>query len=66
MHEWSQTANLVDWKALPYEYASADATELLQMVMNDYVHISGDTQFAAEHWDQLLRAWQFETGHDFT
>jgi glycogen debranching enzyme len=63
MHEWSQTANLVDWKALPYEYASADATELLQMAMNDYVRISGDTQFAAAHWEQLLRAWQFETSH---
>jgi glycogen debranching enzyme len=64
MHEWSQTANLVDWKTLPYEYASADATELLQMVMNDYVRISGDTQFAAAHWEQLSRAWQFETSHD--
>jgi glycogen debranching enzyme len=64
MHEWSQTANLVDWKALPYEYASADATVLLQMVVNDYVRISGDSQFAAAHWDQLLRAWQFETSHD--
>jgi glycogen debranching enzyme len=63
MHEWSQTANLVDWKALPYEYASADATLLLQMVMNDYLRISGDTQFAAAHWEQLLRAWQFETSH---
>lgn len=64
MHEWSQTANLVDWKALTYEYASADATELLQMALNDYVRISGDTQFAAAHWDQLLRAWQFETSQD--
>ena len=63
MHEWSQTANLVDWKALPYEYASADATLLLQMAMNDYVRISGDTQFAAAHWEQLLRAWKFVTSH---
>jgi glycogen debranching enzyme len=64
MHEWSQTANLVDWKALPYEYASGDATLLLQMAVNDYVRISGNTQFAAVHWEQLLRAWQFETSHD--
>lgn len=64
MHEWSQTANLVDWKALPYEYASADATELLQMAMNDYVLISGDTRFVVAHWGQLLKAWQFETSHD--
>jgi glycogen debranching enzyme len=64
MHEWSQTANLVDWKALPYEYASADATPLLQMAVNDYVRISGDVQFAAAHWEQLLRAWRFEKNHD--
>ena len=30
MHEWAQTADLVDWKSLPYEYASADATPLLR------------------------------------
>jgi glycogen debranching enzyme len=63
MHEWSQTANLVDWKALPYEYASADATLLLQMAVDDYVRISGDTKFAAAHWEQLLRGWQFVTSH---
>ncbi len=63
MHEWSQTANLVDWQSLPYEYASADATELLQMAMSDYLRISGDKQFIAAHWDQLLKAWQFETSH---
>jgi glycogen debranching enzyme len=64
MHEWSQTANLVDWKSLPYEYASTDATLLLQMAVSDYVRISGDTQFAEAHWEQLLRAWQFQTSHD--
>lgn len=63
-HEWSQTANLVDWKSLPYEYASADATALLPMVMNDYLRISGDKDFINAHWDNLLRAWQFECSHD--
>lgn len=63
-HEWSQTANLVDWKSLPYEYASADATALLPMAMNDYLRISGDKAFIAAHWDSLLRAWQFECSHD--
>lgn len=63
-HEWSQTANLVDWKSLPYEYASADATALLPMVMNDYLRISGDKGFINAHWDNLLRAWQFECSHD--
>jgi glycogen debranching enzyme len=64
MHEWSQTADLVDWKSLPYEYASSDATPLLQMAVDDYVKISGDAAFARANWDALARAWQFETSHD--
>jgi hypothetical protein len=66
MHEWSQTANLVDWKSLPYEYASSDATALLQMLVADYLHITGDTSFVLEHWDQLALAWKYETTHDST
>ena len=66
MHEWSQAADLVDWKSLPYEYASADATPLLQMAMNDYLHISGDADFLRAHWKQLELAWNFETAHDST
>jgi glycogen debranching enzyme len=64
LHEWSQTANLVDWKSLPYEYRAADSTALLPMVMNDYLRISGDKAFIAAHWDNLVRAWQFECSHD--
>lgn len=64
MHEWSQTADLVDWKSLPYEYASADATPLLQMAMNDYYTITGDKQFVQQKWKQLKLAWKFETSHD--
>ena len=64
MHEWSQTANQVDWKSLPYEYASADATLLLPMAMNDYLRISGDQAFIAANWDSLARAWNFQCTHD--
>jgi glycogen debranching enzyme len=64
MHEWSQTANLVDWKSLPYEYAAADATPLLPMAVNDYLKISGDTAFVTANWDALARAWNFECTHD--
>jgi len=64
MHEWSQTADLVDWKALPYEYAAADATPLLPMVMNDYLNISGDKAYILAHWDQVQLAWKYETSHD--
>ncbi len=66
MHEWSQTADLVDWKSLPYEYASSDATPLLQMAMEDYVSITGDKGFAVAHWNQLAQAWAYETSHDST
>ena len=64
MHEWSQTANLVDWSSLPYEYASADATPLLLMAANDYLKVSGDTAFVQSHWNSLAKAWDFETSHD--
>jgi glycogen debranching enzyme len=64
MHEWSQTADLVDWKSLPYEFAAADATPLLPMVMNDYLNISGDDSFIRAHWKELEEAWTYETTHD--
>jgi glycogen debranching enzyme len=64
MHEWSQTANLVDWKSLPYEYAAADATLLYPMALNDYLRISGDQAFINNHWDSIARAWNFITTHD--
>jgi len=64
IHEWSQTAALVDWKSLPYMLASSDATPLLLMAANDYLQISGDTAFLKTHWDALQKAWQFECSHD--
>ena len=47
---------LVDWKSLPYEYASAHATPLLAGAMKDYLRISGDKAFVQTHWDALARA----------
>ena len=59
-HEISQGANFVDWfKGYPYPYASADATPLYIIAMNDYVMESGDTAFAREKWDSLLKAHEF-------
>jgi len=59
-HEVSQTASLVDWwKGFPYGFASADATPLFIIAMNDYVTSSGDVAFAQEHWDNAWRAYQF-------
>ena len=59
-HEISQTASLVDWwKGFPYGFASADATPLFILAMNDYVTSSGDVAFARDHWDNAWRAYQF-------
>lgn len=64
MHEYSQTADLVDWKSFPYEYAAADATPLFLMAMEDYTNASGDKQFLQQHWSAVEKAWEFERTHD--
>ena len=59
-HEIAQTASLVDWfKGYPYAYASADATPLYIIAMNDYVRASGDVEFIKQKWDSLWKAYQF-------
>jgi glycogen debranching enzyme len=59
-HEIAQGANFVSWfKDFPYAYASADATPLFIIAMNDYVTQSGDAAFAREKWDNVWRAYQF-------
>ena len=64
LHEWSQAAELVDWKSLPYEWAAADATPMLLMEMEDYRAVSGDEAFVEAHWAELEKAWQFMQAHD--
>jgi hypothetical protein len=64
MHEFSQTADLVDWIATPYFYAAADSTPLLVMTMWDYVRTSGDLDFLRAHWSQVKKAWAFTRAHD--
>jgi glycogen debranching enzyme len=59
-HEIAQGASFVDWfKDYPYGFASADATPLYIVVMEDYVRQSGDVAFAKEHWPQLKKAYDF-------
>jgi hypothetical protein len=59
-HEIAQAANFVPWfKDFPYGYASADATPLYIIAMNDYVTGSGDVAFAKEKWDSVLKAYEF-------
>ena len=59
-HEISQSASLVPWfKDYPYAFASADATPLFIIAMNDYATQSGDLEFARGKWDNVWRAYQF-------
>ena len=64
MHEYSQTAARIDWKAFPYMYAAADATPLFLLAVADYVRASGDTAFLTAHREAIEKAWTFETTHD--
>ncbi len=63
MHEFSQSAYAVDWKALPYFYASADATPLLVMAIRDYVMASGDTEYLKSNWQAVQKAYEFTRAH---
>jgi len=59
-HEIAQGASFVPWfKDFPYGYASADATPLYIIAMDDYVTESGDVAFAKEKWDSVWKAYQF-------
>ncbi len=58
-HEISQSASFTDWFKTPYAFASADATPLFIIAVNDYVTHSGDLEFAQQEWDNLWRAYEF-------
>ena len=64
MHEYSQTAALVDWRSLPYMYAAADSTPLFLTAMLNYVRSSGDVAFLKRNREAVEKAWHFETTHD--
>ena len=59
-HEIAQGASFVPWfTRLPYAYASADATPLFIIAVEDYVVRSGDVAFAQQMWDRLWLAYEF-------
>jgi glycogen debranching enzyme len=59
-HEIAQGASFANWfKDYPYGFASADATPLYIIAMNDYVQASGDAEFAKEKWASLQKAYGF-------
>ena len=59
-HEVSQSASLVPWfKDYPYGYASADATPLFIIALDDYVTQSGDLEYAKQKWNTAWKAYEF-------
>jgi glycogen debranching enzyme len=59
-HEIAQGASFVDWfKAYPYAFASADATPLFIIGMDDYVTSSGDIEFAKTNGPHIAKAYEF-------
>jgi GH15 family glucan-1,4-alpha-glucosidase len=59
-HEIAQGASFVPWfRDFPYGYASADATPLYIIAVNDYATASGDVAFAKEKWASLRKAYEF-------
>ena len=64
MHEFSQSADALDWKQTPYFYASADSTCLLVMTMSDYVRASGDTAYLKANWAAVKKAYAFTRAHE--
>jgi glycogen debranching enzyme len=59
-HEIAQGASFVDWfKGYPYAFASADATPLYIVTVDDYVTSSGDVEFAQANWPHLAKAYEF-------
>ncbi len=64
MHEYSQSADALDWKATPYFYAAADSTPLIVTAMADYVKTSGDTDYLRRNWDAVRKAYAFTRAHE--
>jgi glycogen debranching enzyme len=64
IHEFSQSADAVDWNATPYFYAEADGTPLFIMAMRDYVRASGDVAYLKKNWDAVRKAYAFTRAHD--
>jgi len=68
MHEYAQTAatltGSMEWSQLDYMYASADATPLFVLAMEDYVRTTGDVDFLRSHWEQVKKAYAFTRAHE--
>lgn len=58
-HELSQSAGYIDWSKFPYMYVHVDISFDYLSTVARYVDVSGDTQFAIDHWSAIARAYAY-------
>jgi glycogen debranching enzyme len=59
-HELSQSASFLDWTGqYPYMYVHVDISFDYLSTVAQYISMSGDTKFAAEHWASFQSAYNF-------
>ncbi|MCS7044674.1 MAG: hypothetical protein NZR01_17950 [Bryobacteraceae bacterium] len=59
MHEWTQSAALLDWNSYPYGFYHADTTPLFLHTARLYLLQTGDRAWLEENWPKLERAWRY-------
>jgi glycogen debranching enzyme len=64
-HEISQAAGSIDWFGkYPYGYIHGDTSPYFIVAVHDYIKLSGDVDFAREHWKILKRAYEWSLATD--
>ncbi len=59
-HELSQSAGFLDWTGkYPYMYVHVDITFQFLSSLARYVEITGDIQFAEDHWSVIAAAYRY-------
>jgi glycogen debranching enzyme len=59
-HELSQSAGLIDWAGkFPYMYVHVDVSFQFLSTVERYVTVSGDIDFAREHWAALESVYSY-------
>lgn len=59
MHEWTQSAALLDWSRYPYGYYHADTTPLFLHTAHLYLLQTGDRAWLERHRAKLEQAWRY-------
>jgi glycogen debranching enzyme len=59
MHEWTQSAALLDWNRYPYGYYHADTTPLFLHTAWLYLRQTGDRQWLHKNRERLERCWRY-------